>query len=142
MVPVRVLCLLATLVCFWVLTGASRALLLSPNASRYVYIGAFFVVLVAVELGRGVRVPRWATAALGVAAIAAVVANFAPLQDGGKYLRGQGAIHRAALGALELARPHVVPGYRVRVVGPFVLLNASDYFAATDAFGSPAMAPP
>jgi hypothetical protein len=139
---VRVLTLLVAAVSFWALTGASRALLIHPNASRYVYVGAFFVLLVAAELARGVRVGRWATAAVAAVAVAGVVANFSLVLDGGRYLGDQGRTYRAALGALELARPQVGPRYRVRVTGAFVKLGGRDYFAARDALGSPAMSPP
>ena len=38
---------------FWGLTGLARADLGEPAASRYLYPGALFLLLIAIEAGRG-----------------------------------------------------------------------------------------
>ncbi|MBA2631005.1 MAG: hypothetical protein H0U84_08300, partial [Thermoleophilaceae bacterium] len=73
-VPPRVVTLGATIMSFWVLTAISRAgvtfegFTLAPAySSRYLYVGGFFLVLIAVELLRGVRLGPAAWALLCVA---------------------------------------------------------------------------
>ena len=139
-VPVRVLALLAAAAAFWLLGGLQRAQISSPDASRYLYVGALFVLLLAVELVRGVRAGR-EIAALAVVLTAVIcVANLGDLRAGARYLRQQTAIERADLAALELARADVKPGYKaVAFPGiPFVAVDAERYFAAARALGSPA----
>jgi len=57
-VPGRVAALGTMLAVFWLLTGARRAQLASPEESRYLYVGALLVLLLVVELARGVALPR------------------------------------------------------------------------------------
>jgi hypothetical protein len=140
-VPVRVVTLLTTVVSFWVLTGLSRASAVAPSASRYVYVGAVLVLLIAVELARGVRIPRWATAAVAAVALGSVILNFSFLEQGSWTLRNAGANDRALLGALEIARPYVPPGHVIRLLESFIPVRPRDYFAARDSRGSPAMTP-
>lgn len=142
-IPPRVVTLLAILLSFWVATALQRADESPPDASRYVYVGALFLLLLAVELARGVRLSRPVALAVGAAVVAAIVANLGDLREGGRFMRDQGQRTRADLGALELARsvaaPDLVlgalPGY------PLVVVAAGPYLAAADALGSPADAP-
>jgi hypothetical protein len=142
-VPVRVLALLASAAAFWLLGGLQRAQFGSPDSSRYLYVGALFVLLLAVELVRGVRAGRELAALAVVLTGVVVVANLGDLRAGGRYLRSQASLARADLGALELARGDVQPGYdAVAFPGiPFVELHADRYFAAARALGSPAYSP-
>ena len=142
-VPARVFALLAAAGAFWLLGGVQRAQISSPDASRYLYVGALFVLLLAVELARGVRIGRAAAAVLVVLTATVAIANGGDLRAGARNLRLQAAVSRADLGALELARDQVKPGYRaVRFPGiPFVEIDADRYFAAADALGSPADTP-
>lgn len=142
-IPPRVVALLATLLAFWGATGVQRAAFGDPDASRYVYVGALFIVLLAAELARGVRLSRPQALALGAVVAAAIVANLGDLRDGGRFMRDQGERTRAVLGALELARADAapdlilgqIPGY------PLVVVAAGPYLAAADALGSPADTP-
>ena len=52
--PTRVLTLLAVLAAFWFLTAVQRAGIGPAESSRYVYVGAVFIVALAVELLRDV----------------------------------------------------------------------------------------
>ena len=142
-VPARVFALLAAAGAFWLLGGVQRAQISSPDASRYLYVGALCVLLLAVELARGVRIGRAAAAVLVVLTATVAIANGGDLRAGARNLRLQAAVSRADLGALELARDQVKPGYRaVRFPGiPFVEIDADRYFAAADALGSPADTP-
>jgi len=141
--PPRVLALLAMAVSFWVLTGLRRAELIRPDESRYLYAGALFVLLIAVELARGAVLSRRATALVAAVALVIVVANVGDLRDGARFVRTQSAITRADLGALELARPLVAPRRVLsRLPGyPFLTVEAGEYFAAARAIGSPANSP-
>ena len=142
-VPARVFALLAMAVSFWVLGGVQRAEISAPDASRYLYVGALFVLLLAVELARSVTVSRGIAALLVMLTGAVVVANLGDLRAGARNLRAQALIARADLGALELAREQIPPGYRaVSFPGiPFVQIDAAHYFSAVKALGSPAASP-
>lgn len=136
-VPARVLTVLAMGAAFWLLTGLQRSNLINPDASRYVYVGALFVLLLAVELVRGVVLRRGVVALVACAAALAIVANVGDLRSGARFLRSEGPVVRADLGALELARASVPPGYvATHFPGtPFVAMNAAGYFAAARDYG-------
>jgi hypothetical protein len=142
-VPARVLGLLAILVAFWVATALRRAQISTPVEGRYLYVGALFVLLLAAELARGTTLSRRGAAlAAGLVAIA-VLANLGDMRAGGRYLRDQAHAAHAVAGALELARARVpaehvaeaFPGH------PFLVVRAGSYYAAADAYGSPAASP-
>jgi hypothetical protein len=139
-VPARVFALLAIAVSFWFLTGLRRAGISTPYEGRYLYVGALFLVLVAVELARGFSPPRWAAWLMAAALGLAILANLGDLRDGGRFLRSQATSTRAELGALEIGRPLLEPGFvATRLPGyPFILIQAGPYFAAADSYGSPA----
>jgi hypothetical protein len=141
LVPGRVVTLLAILVSFWLLTGLQRADKSSPDASRYLYAGAVFIVLLAAELARGVILSRRALAILAAAAALIVVANLGDLRDAGRLLRDQGQLARADLAALELARSSLPPGYVAASFPghPFLKIDAATYLDAARELGSPAL---
>jgi hypothetical protein len=142
-VPPRVLALLTILLTFWLSTGVRRSFVSAPDASRYLYVGGLFIVLLAVELGRGISLSVRMTLLLAGAVGAAALSNVGIFRDAGRFARQQAQQTRAALGAVELARPVVaadhlalgVPGY------PFVVVRAGPYLQAADALGSPAFGP-
>ena len=139
----RLLALLAMALTFWLLTGLQRAHLASPDSSRYLYVGALFVVLACVELARGASLGRVPAVVLACAAGLIVVSNLGDLRAGAAYLRSQAAAARADLGALELARTQVPAGYVATSFPgtPFILVRADRYFAAAAANGTPAFSP-
>jgi hypothetical protein len=107
-----------------------------PYSSRYVYVGAAFAVLIAVELLRGVTLSRVAQG-VGVAALVVVlVANVGALRDASRYLRERSAIRAANLGAIEITRDTVAPSFST---APYI--DAGSYLSAADADGSPAFSP-
>jgi hypothetical protein len=140
-VPPRIPALIAMAVSFWVATALRRAAISTPYEGRYLYISALILLLLGIELARGVRLSPRALAVAAVAVAAIVVANLGDMRDGGRMLRDQAVLARSALGGLELARqfakPNTVltsfPGY------PFVVIEAPLYFDAARALGSPAM---
>jgi hypothetical protein len=138
-VPPRVVGLLTTLLAFWVLTALRRATVQPPDASRYVYVGALFVLLIAAELARGRRAPRGTLAVASVLVFAAVVSNAGWLGDAGGYLREQAAFTRADLAALDITAGNAGPGYIARLPGyPFLQVDAARYRQAAADIGTPA----
>jgi hypothetical protein len=107
-----------------------------------VYAGALLVLLLGLELARGVAVSRRA-APFAVAALALVLAaNLADLRAAARDLRAHAAQTRAQLGALELARPAVPAAHVVPLPGyPLLVVRAGAYFAAARDLGSPADTP-
>jgi hypothetical protein len=137
-VPPRVLTLLTIVVSFWVFTAVTRGFISEPYTSRYLYVGGLFVVLLAVELARGVALSRRAVLLLAAGVVAAVVSNAGALRDNARYLRVQGELTRAQVGALDITRRIVKPGF---VANSFFGLAAGPYFAAREADGTPAFTP-
>ncbi len=134
----RMAMLLASLVGFWILTAVGRAgfAFTPPYSSRYVYVGGAFVLLIAIELLRGVDIGRTAAILLGAALALALVANVGTLRDASRYLRERSDIRAANLGAIEMTRDTVDPGFSP---APFIL--AGNYLAAVADDGSPAFSP-
>jgi hypothetical protein len=139
----RVLALLTIVLSFWVLVGLSRALLSQGYDSRYLYVGGVFILLLAVELARGVELSARAVVVVSMLGVVAIVSNLASFSDAGKYLRAQARAATADLGALDIGRQLVRPDYvATRFNGwPFVVVDAGSYFAAERDFGSPAATP-
>jgi hypothetical protein len=136
----RVASLATMAISFWLLTAVTRSFISSPFASRYLYVGGFFVLLLAVQLLDGVRLTRWVSVVLSVAALAAIASNLGALRDAGGLYRASGRSTTAVLGALEIGRPVIPRGYVAQQIPgyPFVVIPAAAYFAATRSVGSPA----
>jgi hypothetical protein len=139
--PVRVVTLLTMMLSFWILTALGRAFFGTPAAGRYLYASALFVLLLASEAARGISLSRRASLLLTAGVAAAVVSNVGAFRDAARDLRGQAQLTRIELGALEVARPVVQPGY-VSEGFRFKEVVAGPYFATTKALGTPAMRPP
>jgi hypothetical protein len=127
---------------FWFLTAANFTFGRAPYASRYQYVGAVFVLMIAAELAAGWR-PGWrgVLAALAVGA-AAALGNLVTLHQGYRALAGNSEVVRGGLTGLEVAADRVDPGF---VLTPqnsdfnyFTLVKAGPYLSASEKFGSPA----
>ena len=138
----RILVALAVGLTFWLLTAANFQLGRLPTASRYQYVGAVFVLLIAAELAAGWR-PRWRglAGAFAVALIAAI-GNLATLHDGYLTMSSASATVRGGLAGLEIASGRVNRDF---VLTPensnwnyFTLVRAGPYLSASEKFGSPA----
>ena len=139
-VPPRALTLITMVLSFWVITGLGRGLLgpTSVFPSRYLYIGGVLIVLLAVELARDVRV-RWPAGVIVACVVAsAAVVNVGILRDAGASLRRIAQFTRADLGALDISRRIVSPSFRADLSVFFGSVVAGPYFAAEDAYGTPA----
>lgn len=136
--PTRVFALLAAAASFWFLTGLTRWFISSPYESRYLYVGAVFVLLLMVELAAGLRIGWIAKGLVAAVALVALITNIGDLRTGADFLRSQAQVTRAQLGALNMSRSIVQPGFGT---GPFGIIQAGQYFATERAIGSPAAGP-
>jgi hypothetical protein len=139
--PWRLIALIVLPLLFWALTGLARADLHEPGAPRYLYPGAVFILLIAVEAARGVRLSRGALAVLAVVLAGVTLSNVGALRNGAGYLRDQTADLDGALAALQLAAPHGVDPqlHPQPTVAPQI--TAGPYLQAVEQLGSPAPAP-
>jgi hypothetical protein len=133
----RVAMLVAMPLAFWALTGLGRAHLSEPEASRYIYPSAVLLVLLAVELARGIKFRASGVALLAVAVTVAAALNLGVLMDGRDGLRDTSEFVRTELGALELARGTAPPDYRPDTVR-MPQVSAGPYLVAVKKLGSPA----
>jgi hypothetical protein len=131
---------------FWFLTAANFTLGRAPYSSRYQYVGAVFLLMIAANLAAGWR-PGWrgVVGALAVG-VAAALGNLATLHQGYRVLAGSSEVVRGGLAGLEIAADRVSPDL---VLTPensnanyFTLLVAGPYLSAADKFGSPAYSQP
>jgi hypothetical protein len=129
---------------FWILAGVNTGPFRTPTESRYQYISGIFILLLATELMRGVRVGWRSLAVISVLAAAAVASNLKYLHDAYLSYKYTSDIEKADLGAIEVARARVAPSF---VLDPgladteYVHVDAGAYLAATDRYGSPADTP-
>ena len=136
-----VLVLLGAALTFWVLAGANYIVGREPFASRYQLMDATFLILIASELFRPVRLGAWPTAAVAAAALVALVSNLDTLDFGYRFMRDHSAYVKGDLGALEIARGRAPATFQlVQPIAhdPFLSgVTAERYFRETDAHGSP-----
>jgi hypothetical protein len=139
-VPTRVLTLFAILAAFWFLTAIQRAGIGPAESSRYVHVGAVFVVALIVELLRGVAISRRAWLIIGPVAVLIAVANVGDMRSGARFLRDQALLTRTGLAALEIARPVVRPDAPAAGIAgyPLVVVRADEYFRMERDLGTPA----
>jgi hypothetical protein len=139
-VPPRILTLLTIVLTFWTLTAVNRAENSPPYSSRYIYVGAFLVLLLVSEVARGAQLPRRAAPLLGAATAVAIVSNVGVLRNDAHFLQGQAQLAKANLAAVEIGRPVArrdlvlthFPAY------PLLVIKVGRYFAMKKAIGSPA----
>jgi hypothetical protein len=135
----RVMTLAAVVGSFWLLTALDRTLLGAPYVSRYLYVGATFVILIAVELAAGRRLSAPVLWVLAVAVLAVVGSNLRVLDHGARYLREDGLQTRLVLGAADLAGGAARADFVLGLPGyPFVRVAAGEYRAAARDLGTPA----
>jgi hypothetical protein len=126
---------------FWILGGFDVKPGRVAWASRYQLPGAVFVLLVATELLRGVRLGRRLLAPALVVVAAAVVSNGLFLHEAYKSYLSSTEIVRGNLTAMEIARDTVDPSFYLEeefADTGFDHIDAGSYFSAVDEFGSPA----
>jgi hypothetical protein len=111
-VSARLAGLIATGVSLWIVTAAARSTTSAPETSRYIYLGAVVIVLIGVELLRGVAITPSVSAVAAVVVAGCAVTGLTVLHDGAMGLRGTSKTVTAELGALELAAAYAPPGYQ------------------------------
>jgi len=134
----------ATAGAFWILAGLNEKPGRDPTSSRYQYVGAIFVLLLAAELLRGLRVRKGALVVAGIVAVAALISNVYLLAKAYESYKSTSDLERADLGAVEIARDTVEPGFTLEeeiADTAYVHVDAASYFSAADEFGSPAYTP-
>lgn len=141
-VTAQILVVATAALSFWILGGFNFIPGREPTASRYQYIGVVFVVLIAAEIFRGVRLSGRALAIVAGLSAIALLSNLVPLKDGLVTVEQQSELARGELAAIEIARDSVDPQFSLapEIAGTATLtpVDAGSYLAAVDADGSPA----
>jgi hypothetical protein len=137
---------LAAAAVFWFLAAFNTIPGREPYSSRYLYVGVFFLLLVAANLLQGVRPNRWAPAVAGALTAVVVGFNLVPLREGRDFFEEQSVLTRADLGAIEIAARTVEPTFTLaspEVAGTVFLgeVEAGEYLQAVREHGSPAYTP-
>jgi hypothetical protein len=144
-IPRSLWVVLAIILTFWILGGLDLKSGRSAWVSRYQYPSVGLMLLVAVELLRGVKLERRLLLPALAVVIAAVASNFLFLEESYESYKRTSQIERADLGAVEIARDTVDPGFVLSedIAGTgYVPVEAGAYLSARDAFGSPAFSEP
>jgi hypothetical protein len=126
---------------FWVLAALNEKPGRGPTESRYLLPGAIFVLMIAGELLRGVRVPRPAILIAYLAGAAIVAANVSVLHGAHLAYRNTSELIEADLGAVEIARDSTATPFVLDediADTAYVHVISSVYLAAADKYGSPA----
>ncbi len=110
--PWRLAVLVALPLAFWTLTGFARAQFHEPGASRYLYPGALFVLLVMAETGAGLRLSRRGLILLALLLTGITVSNVGALRNGGGWLRDRHAGIEGGLAGLRLAGASAPAGFQ------------------------------
>ena len=127
---------------FWFLTALNKGPLGPATVGRYQYVAIVLMALLASELAAGLRIRRYAVVLVVLAGVAAAIINGDQLRNAARGLANIAQQQRGGLGALELARGRVNPGFELTQQNSGVdylgALDAGSYFSAIDAYGSPA----
>lgn len=142
-VPRELWVAIAAAATFFVLSGLNASDFRLPTSSRYQLPSALFIVLIAANLLRGVKIPGRALVASAILAALAVFGG-ARLMEEQATERWQPTSRsaRAALGAIDLAGPAVIPEYQIDLrTNPEQdrLIPIDLYRETTASHGSPGM---
>jgi hypothetical protein len=135
---------------FWALLGMVASAQRPPTASRYLYPTAIFLLLIILELTRGIRATPAVVWATVVALVVSLIPNIINLNEQAGKIRDSAAIERAELGGIQLLRqevpfvsiPDLVRHARlIGVGGQGFHFPPQTYFNAVFRYGSPAATP-
>jgi hypothetical protein len=143
-VPRSLWIVLAIAATFWILAGFNVTEGRTATASRYQLPGAIFVLMIAAELLRGLRVSRAALLVAFAVGVASVASNFSFLHASYLSYRSTSDLERADLGAVEIARDTVSPTFVLSsdIAGTaYVNVDAGTFLSTADRYGSPADSP-
>ncbi len=127
---------LAIVFALWILAGLDRTFDRPPISSRFQYPSAVFILLVAGEAMRDVRLPRVATIAVTAVAVVAMLGGISILHRERTTWLGFTEATRSVLAAVQLAGSAAHPGYFIEVER--VDATVAQYRDAVGRFGSPA----
>ena len=130
---------------FWALLAINFVAYRAPDESRYQLVTVTFVLLLAADLGRGLRPRGWMLAAAAAVALLSIGSNLAAYSDGYRFLRDEAAVTKADLGALDIGRDSIDPKFRLLqpIAGSVYMTGvfAGPYYRERDDHGSPAYSP-
>lgn len=132
----------AALLAYWLLIAIAPDR--PPDSSRYIFVGAVLVILVAAEAARGVRLPRLAPVGLVLLIAVALPLNLTKLFDGRLYQVSGAEAARAHYAMVELAAATPgAPTAGIERAGRdfFFGLAPAPYLQARDRLGSIAYTP-
>jgi len=125
---------------FWLLAGASYIPGREPQVSRYQLVSSTFLILIAAELFRPVRIGSAGLGAISAIALVAIGSNLEELRTGYTFLRSRSANAKAALGGLEIGRGRFPAELRlVEAISPdshLAGITAGSYYRETEAHGA------
>ncbi|HEX6667002.1 MAG TPA: hypothetical protein VF081_10465 [Solirubrobacterales bacterium] len=123
---------------FWILAGVNRDVSRLPTSSRFQYPSAIFVLLIAAELLRGIRLPRFVLVAAAVGTGAAAIAGMSLLQQEHeeRWAPYADSLH-SSLAAIEIAGDSANPQFPV-FFPPDIEAPTRWYLSSVGEFGSPA----
>ncbi|MGV1049594.1 MAG: hypothetical protein ACOYD4_13855 [Solirubrobacterales bacterium] len=130
---------------FWFLAAFNEIPGREAYSSRYLYVGALFLILIGANLLAGVRFSRWAMPVAAALTGVIVGFNLVPLREGRDFFHTESQLTRADLGAVEIAARTVDPAFALppEISGSNFLneIEAGEYLQAVDEYGSPAYTP-
>jgi hypothetical protein len=132
---------LAILAVYWVTIALGNR---PPDSSRYIFVGALLVLLVAADALRGVKVGKWVTIGLFVVIAFAIPPNLSKLNDGRNEVLGITNVDQAEYAMVELAGPRAADEYtpaanptvQAAGGGVEVQLDAAEYREVLADYGS------
>ncbi len=122
---------------FWALAGLNRTPERFPTSSRYQLPSAVFLLLIAAEALRGLRLPRLGIAAALVVTAAALVGGLSLLHRYAQRWERAAIVVRSSLAAVDVAGASAEPELTI-TFWPAVTVPARAYLAAAREHGSPA----
>jgi hypothetical protein len=133
--------MLAAGISLWSVTALARSTISTPETSRYLYLGAVVIVLVGVELLRGVPLPARAIVLAAALILSFAITGLTAMHGGAEGLRSTSRTVVAELGALQLAAAYAPPGYQPdTTLAPQI--TAGSYLHTVRAIGSSPAASP
>lgn len=134
---------LAILVAFWMELGVVLIPGRTAGESRYLYAGVLVLLLVVVEMLRGVRTTRLTVAIALALTVAAVAGNLARFHEGRQVLYGVQEEAGAYTAVMQLAGKHGDQAFTPNVDAPYLASNAlqmntGPWLEVVDRYGSSA----
>jgi hypothetical protein len=101
-VPVTLWSTLAVLLTLWLTQGLALSEIRMPGENRYLFAGAVLLVLLMVEIARGVRLGPFGLAALAAVGLVGIAGNAPRFREGRDGVEFHAPRNRAYLGVIEL----------------------------------------